>query len=210
MCEENKYYKICLRHMFDKDNVFLFWGHNSSGYTKALENAGIYPKEDTTFEKQLSSGDFLVPVEKIEKLKKLIRLPIYGDKKETYGGLNEFHVLPNVGQIRKELGISILNFPHKGVNNSFSCYFEETIKEIVKYKNSSNQYKITGKQDCFLEWWYCETIITADNKNKAINQVLNSGDFGVTHYDVNFIEFKKMINCNKVKIPYIKHWVKIL
>ena len=35
-------YKICLRHAGKEDNTFLFWKPNNSGYTRCVEEAGIY------------------------------------------------------------------------------------------------------------------------------------------------------------------------
>ena len=43
---ENDHYKICLRHMRKKDNVFMFWGENNSGYSKCIENSGLYAPAD--------------------------------------------------------------------------------------------------------------------------------------------------------------------
>ena len=57
---ENDHYKICLRHMRKKDNVFMFWGENNSGYSKCIENSGLYQKTDFCLSKQIKEGDFLV------------------------------------------------------------------------------------------------------------------------------------------------------
>ena len=90
---ENDHYKICLRHMRKKDNVFMFWGENNSGYSKCIENSGLYQKTDVCLSKEIKEGDFLVHKTIIDKLKQKVRLPIYGDKEETYGNLNEFYVV---------------------------------------------------------------------------------------------------------------------
>jgi hypothetical protein len=203
---KNDYYKICLRHMRKKDNVFMFWGENNSGYSKCIENSGLYQKKDVCLSKQIKEGDFLVHKTIIDKLKQKVRLPIYGDKEETYGNLNEFYVLPNTGQVRKELGITILDISLEDSNNSFNCHFGDTVKEILKYEYSKTHFHIKGKEDSFNEWWYYDIEVEAKTRDEAISKVFNSGDFGLTKHDCSFIEFKKKVTCFRVKKLVFDKW----
>ena len=187
----NNYYKICLRHMRKNDNVFMLWGENNSGYIKCIEKSGLYENSDKNVQEQINDGDFLVNASVIDKLKQKVRLPIYGDKIETYAGLNEFFVLPNTGQVRKELGITILDIKMDDSNNSFDAYFRSTLREKLKSQYSKTHYHVKGKEDSFNEWWYCDTQVEAKTRNEAISIVFNNGDFGLTKYDCSFIDFKK-------------------
>lgn len=203
-----QYYKICLRHMRKNDNVFMFWGENNSGYTKCIEHSGLYDESEINFETQVNRGDFLVHKDIIDKMKQKIRLSIYGDEIETYAGLNEFFVLPNTGQIRKELGITILNIKNDGSNNSFAAYFKSIIKEKLKYEYSKTHFNVKGKSEHFTEHWYCDTEVEAKTRNTAINTVFNSGDFGLTKYDCTFFDFMKKVTCSRVKNLILDKWVK--
>lgn len=206
---EKEYYKICLRHMRKNDNVFIFWGANSGGYFKSIEDAGLYKKEDIDFKTQVSNGDFLVDKDIVKKLAQKVRLPMYGEKEETYANRNEFLVLPNTGQVRKELGITILDIKMDNSNNSFNAYFEETIKEKLKIQYSKTHYQVKGKEDYFDEYWFCDTQVEAESRNKAISKVHESGDFGLCKLDCSFIEFKKMVSCSRVRELVFDKWVKV-
>ena len=46
-------YKICLRHMRENDNVFMFWAPNSSGYVKCTEAAGLYHNSENNSKDEL-------------------------------------------------------------------------------------------------------------------------------------------------------------
>lgn len=205
----NAFYKICLRHMRQNDNVFMFWGENGSGYTKCIENAGLYENTDIEFSKQVSRGDFLVNKVIVDKLIEKVRLPMYGENIETYGGKNEFFVLPNTGQVRQELGITILDIDMKGSNDSFKAYFKNTIKEELKYEYSKTHFNVKGKPESFTEHWYYDEKIEAETRNKAIAKVFNSGDFGLTSIDCTFFDFKKKVTCSRVKNLVFDKWVKI-
>ena len=205
----NNYYKICLRHMRKNDNVFMLWGESNSGYSKCIEKSGLYENSDKNIQEQINDGDFLVNVSVVDKLKQKVRLPIYGDIIETYAGLNEFFVLPNTGQVRKELGITILDIEMDGSNNSFDAYFTSTLREKLKYQYSKTHYHIKGKEDSFSEWWYYDTQVKAKTRNEAIGIVFSNGDFGLTKYDCSFIEFKEKVTCSRVRNLVFDKWVKI-
>lgn len=204
----NKFYKICLRHMRKDDNVFIFWGANTNGYFKSLEDAGLYEDENIDFKTQVNRGDFLVHKDIVEKLSQKVRLPMYGDKIETYANRNEFLVLPNTGQVRKELGITILDIRMKGSNNSFDAYFRSTVREKLKYEYSKTHYHVKGKEECFDEYWYYDTEVEAESRNKAINKVHQSGNFGLCRIDCSFIEFKKKVTCSRSRELTFHNWIK--
>jgi len=201
------YYKICLRHAGKNDNTLLFWGNNNAGYYRSIEDAGLYENSDIDMQTQIYRGDFLIHKDIVDKYKQKIILPTYGDKEETYARRNSFFVLPNTGQVRKELGITKLNFELEGDRNSFEAYFNNTVSEVFKYSYSKTHFNVKGKKECFDEWWYCDLEIEADNRNKAINKVFSGGDFGLTHWDVSFIEFKKMVTCCRVKTKVLDKWI---
>jgi len=205
----NDFYKICLRHMRKNDNVFTFWGSNGSGYYKSIEDAGLYENENEDFQKQVKRGDFFVHKSVIEKLAQKVRLPIYGNKIETYADRNEFLVLPNTGQVRQELGITILDIIMDDSNNSFNAYFTNTIKEELKYEYSKTHFNVKGKSEYFTEHWYCDIEIEAETRNKAIAKVLNGGDFGLTSVDCTFFDFKKKVTCARVRNLVFDKWKKI-
>lgn len=203
---KNEFYKICLRHMRKEDNVFMFWGTNNSGYYKSIEDAGLYEDENIDFEKQVQKGDVLIHKSIIEKLAQKVRLPMYGERLETYANRNEFLVLPNTGQVRKEIGITILDIEMKGSNNSFDAYFKSTVVEVLKYKYSKTHFHVKGREQYFTEYWYCDTRVEAENRNKAISAVLNSGDFGLTTIDCSFVDFKKRVTCCRDRVLVFDKW----
>lgn len=49
-------YKICLRHAGKEDNTFLFWKPNNSGYTRCIENAGIYEDSEEDYKNQIKDN----------------------------------------------------------------------------------------------------------------------------------------------------------
>jgi hypothetical protein len=198
-------YKICLRHSGPNDNTFLFWGPNNSGYTRSIEDAGLYEDSDVVYETQIKRGDFLVPYYFVQAHKEKIQLPKYSEYQELYSGRNIFNVLPNTGDIRKLLGINTLNFQLDGNRNSFNAYFKSTIKEVLKTKFSKNTYHIQGKEKYFNEWYYVECTIEAENRNKAIEKARH--ELYLDEY--SYIEFKKMVSCKKLKETYFHKWEKI-
>lgn len=203
---ETEFYKICLRHMKQNDNVFMFWGANNSGYTKCIENAGFYEQCENDFEKEVKMGDILVQKSKINELMKKVRLPIYGERIETYGEKNEFFVLPNTGQVRKELGITILDIQHSGSDNSFDAYFANTVKEKLKQVLSKTHFNVKGKEEYFSEYWYCDTTVEAATRNEAIYKVFTSGNFGLTSVDCSYFEFKQKVSCTRVRETVFVKW----
>ena len=204
---KSQFYKLCLRHMRQNDNVFVFWGPNNSGYYKSLEDAGLYENENIDFEKQVQHGDILIHKSIIDKLVQKVRLPMYGERLETYANRNEFLVLPNTGQVRKELGITVLDIEMKGSNNSFNAYFKDTVTEVLKYQYSKTHFHVKGKEECFTEHWYCDTKVEAETRDRAISKVLNSGDFGLTTIDCSFIDFKKKVTCCRNRELVFDKWV---
>lgn len=197
------YYKICLRHSGDNDNTFLFWGKNHNGYTRSIEDAGLYDYEDIDYELQIKRGDFLVPKDFVEKHMKEIRLPVYSNNKEMYNGRNKFNVLPNTGDIRALLDITVLDFKIQGNRNSFNAYFESTITEEFKYRYT-NKYLVQGKAEYFNEWFYVECLVQTENRNKAILKAQK--ELYLDEY--SYIEFKKMVTAKKQKEIYFNKWVK--
>src|SRR5574344_1149870 len=140
-------YKICLRHAGKEDNTFLFWKPNNSGYTRCIENAGIYEDSEEDYKNQIKEGDFLVSVDFVLENSKEIQLSKCGDYIDKYDGKNIFSVLPNTGDIRKLLNITIMDFKLDGNRNSFNAYFKSTIIEDFKTK-LGKKYVIQGKEDC--------------------------------------------------------------
>ena len=139
----NKYYQVCLRHMGKNDNCFLLWGKDGSGYYRSIEDSGVYAKKNEDLTTQIKRGDFLVSVEVIEKLKVKIKLPKYGNKEKTYCNKNEFYVLPNTGQVRKELGITKHDIQLDGNRDSFFADFDNTIIEKYKLLPGFKDYDIS-------------------------------------------------------------------
>lgn len=153
-----KYYKILLRHSFGKrDNCFVFHCPSNCGYTRALEASGLYelPENYDTHD-QSGKGDIYASEEIVSKFKEKVRLPIYGDKKEEHSGLNEFFVLPNTGQVRKELGVTTLDMLDIEQRENFSVYFRDEIFEEFKYIKEPNVYVCSLKENNPLtnEWFY--------------------------------------------------------
>ncbi|WP_418181252.1 hypothetical protein ACNSOL_12150 (plasmid) [Aliarcobacter lanthieri] len=199
---KNDYYRICLRHMRQNDNVFTFWGENSSGYSKCIEKSGLYENGALDLQEQIKDGDFFVHKSMIDKLKQKVRLPIYGDKEEQYAGLNEFFVLPNTGQIRKTLGITILNIPNQGSNHSFDAYFSSSLKEKLKYEYSKTHYHVKGKEYCFNEYWFYDIEVEAKTRNEAILKAQK--EWFLDEY--SYLDFKKMVTCTRVKNLVFDKW----
>ena len=201
----NKYYQVCLRHMGKNDNCFLLWGKNGSGYYRSIEDSGVYAKKNEDLTTQIKRGDFLVSVEVIEKLKVKIRLPKYGDKEETYCNKNEFYVLPNTGQVRKELGITKLDIQLDGNRDSFFADFDNTIIEKYKFIYSDTHFRVRAKEHVS-EFWYMDGEFEADSRNQAINQAFN--EWIPADYE-NYIQFKKDVKCSRVKTKVLDKWVEI-
>lgn len=204
---DKNYYIVSFKHCGSQDNSFEFWGFNSSGYTRAIEGAGLY-ELPINFDEKSEKIDFKKYVHKdiVNKLKQKITLATYGEKQETYAGFNEFHVLPNTGQIRRELGLTILDFNIQGNRDSFKAYFENTCHEVFKYEYSKTHFNVKGKEKYFDEWWYCNSNVQAENRNKAIYEIYKNGDFGKSSYDCSFIEFKEMVTCSRVKTKVLDKW----
>lgn len=193
-------YRICLRHMRENDNVFIFWAPNNTGYVKCLEAAGLYPDSENN-----SKDDFLVPVGLIDKLKQKVVLSQYGDSENTYCGLKEFMVLPNTGQVRLALGISVLDFKLSGSNNSFSACFKNTVIEKLKYNYIDNLYRVKAKESVD-EFWYYDETFEAETPSQAISKAYKKWDF---NYHMSYIEFKGIVNCCKEKGLILDKWVTV-
>lgn len=193
-------YKICLRHMRENDNVFTFWAPNSSGYVKCVEAAGLYPDSEDN-----SKDDFLVSVDLIDKLSQKVVLSQYGDSENTYCNLKEFMVLPNTGQVRLALGISVLDFKLNGSNNSFPAYFKDTVIEKLRYNYVDGLYRVKAKESVD-EFWYFDDVFEAETPSQAISKAYKKWDF---NYDMSYIEFKSIVNCCKEKKVIFDKWVTV-
>jgi hypothetical protein len=193
------FYRICLRHMGKNDNCFLFWCNNSSGYTRSIEDAGVYEEKET------SKNDPIVSKDIVDKFKKKVRLPIYGDKEDMYAERNEFYVLPNTGQVRKSMGITTLDIHLEGNRDSFNAYFKDAEIEKFKYVYSKTHYQVKAKNRVS-EYWYMDDNFEAENRNQAISKAFNT--WLPSDYD-NYIDFKKDVTCSRVKIKVLDEWVKI-
>ena len=191
-----KFYKLCLRHMGKGDNCFLFWCENETGYTRSIENASYYE------ENQENKSDLLVTKDFIEKYKESDILPTYGNRQEKYAGLNKFTVLPNTGQVRKELKLTILDIELAGNRNSFACTFKDTCIEVFKYKYSKTHYRVKAKNHVE-EYWYMDEVFAADNRNKAILKAFNTW---IPYGYNNYIDFKKDMTCSRDKIKVLDKW----
>lgn len=194
-----EYYRICLRHMGKNDNCFLFWGNNSSGYFRSIEDAGLYEEKET------GKNDPIVSKDIVDKFKKKVRLPIYGDQEDMYAGRNEFYVLPNTGQVRKALGITTLDIHLEGNRNSFNTYFKDIEIEKFKYVYSKTHYQVKAKKHVS-EYWYMDDNFEAENRNQAISKAFNT--WLPSDYD-SYIDFKKDVTCSRVKIKVLDKWVKL-
>lgn len=195
----SKYYYINLSHARSQDNVLIFWSPNHSGYTKAYERAGVY---DTPY----SMGDFVhgeIHHEQLTVEKELIdSLVVELKLGEKYAGLNSFHVLPNIGRIRKALGITIFDFRMNGANDSFWARFEDTVFEKEKQIIHKNIYHVKAKE-YVEEFWYLDGFYEAENRNKAILKAYN--DWIPADYN-NYIEFKKDVTCRRKKETVFDRW----
>lgn len=200
MKKEEQYYRICLRHMGKYDNCFLFWSRHGSGYNRSICKADLI--NDT---KDSSKDDPMVSKELIDKYIKKVRLPIYGDREETYGGLNEFYVLPNTGQVRKALGITTLDIHLDGERNSFDAYFEDTEIEVFKSVKSKTSFRVKAKE-CVSEFWYFDDVFEAETRSQAICKAF---DFWIPCGYDNYIEFKKDVSCKRESTLVLDRWRKI-
>lgn len=206
---EQQYYQICLRHMSKRDNVFQFWGKGSSGYYRNIENAELYQEDYTTnnFKEQVRDGDFLVEKEKLNSLLEEIRLPKYGDREETYCGLTTFFVLPNTGQVRKALGITLLDIhlDFGEANNSFTAYFRDTVREKLKTEYSKTHYTVNAKKSEVDEWWYCQDFnVESKTRNEAILKAMSEWNF-----EDDYIEFKSMVTCSRTRNTVFDKWIEL-
>ena len=196
--ENNFYYRLCLRHMGKNDNCFMFWSEGYSGYTRAIENAGFYLKEDSTKDDPIVSKEF------VDKFKQKIRLPMYGEKEETYAGMNEFFILPNTGQVRQALGITTLDIPLTGDRNSFHAYFKDEVYEVFKKVKSTEYFRVKAKKHVS-EYWCFDDIFKAENRNKAILMAFN--EWMPAGYD-SYLEFKNDVSCKRDKTIVFDRWKK--
>lgn len=201
---KKEYYKICLRHMGKKDNTFLFWGENSSGYYRSIEDAGLYEESEFSFDEQLKHGDIYIEKSIVDNYQEEIILPKYGETQETYANRSSFNVLPNTGQIRKELGITTLDIRLDGNRNSFNAYFKDTCIEVFKEVYEEDLYIVKGKAEYYQEYWWFINTYKATDRNKAIYQAFKSGDFD-TGTD-SLIDFSKTITCKKSKTIIFDKW----
>lgn len=199
---KENYIQICLRHMGFNDNCFLLWNKGNAGYIRSVEDAEITTLDMTIEDTQKLKDDFYVKKCVIDRLKQKVRLPIYGDKIEKYGERNEFYVLPNTGQVRKELGINSYDIPLDGNRNSFDCSFSDTVIEVFKWEYSKTEFRVRAKETVS-EFWYMDGVYQAENRNKAILKAFN--DWIPDDYD-NYIEFKKDMLCSRSRKRVFDKW----
>lgn len=197
-----EYYIVSFKHIGSQDNSFEFWRPNGGGYTRAIEEAGLYELEND-FERQKSMFKAFIHKDIIEKLKQPITLPKYGNVVEKYAGLNEFHVLPNTGQVRKLIGITKLDFNINGNRDSFDAYFTDEVLEKYKYVYQDGSYTVKAKESEISEHWFYDEEFKAKSRNKAILQAYKEWDF----WEMTYIEFKSKVTCRKTKVQVLDKWV---
>lgn len=192
-----EYYYLTLSHTRSGDNVLQFWAPNHNGYTKAYERAGVYDKPYGESEVgKLYHEQLTIEKEIIDNL--IVELKLG----EDYAGLNNFHVLPNIGKVRKSLGLTIFDFRLNGSNDSFFAKFKDDIYEKTKVVISDNIYHVKAKTHVS-EYWYLDGYFEAENRNKAIMKAFS--DWLPAEYD-NYIEFKKDITCSRKKETVFDKW----
>lgn len=221
------YYIVSFKHIGNQDNSFEFWGENSSGYTRAIENAGLYElPENLDEDYQKSMHKKYVHKDIIDKLKQKIILAKSGDYQEKYAGLSEFFVLPNTGQVRRELELTKLDFNIDGNRDSFNAYFKDTCYEKYKYVKQENIYVCSLKENNpFIgEYWYYQNeeynAKTRDSaifkfiKDRELDYCANEWQFKNRdrYYDRKEIEMKdillakKYVSCKIKKIKVLDKW----
>jgi len=194
---EKEYYYITLSHSRAGDNVFQFWKSNHNGYTKAYENAGVY-NEPYGLSKvgELYHEQLTVDKELVDGL--IVELKLG----EDYAGLNNFHVLPNIGKVRKALGITVFDFRLDGENNSFCANFKDEIYEKTKVVRSDDIYHVKAKTHVS-EFWYLDGMFEAENRNKAILKAFK--EWIPMDYDT-YLDFKKDVTCSKKRETVFDGW----
>jgi hypothetical protein len=205
------YYYISLKWTRKNNSVFTFWCSNHSGYTQILEKAGIYEKK---YENDSSKDVLSIEKEIVDKLVgKISGLGVLGD-------YSDFTVLPNIGDVRKELGITWLDF--QIIDNSRddfyrfvfkeNCY-ENIVRKFVKEDESKEcRYFISAKSKMVLEDHYYRETFVGKTRNNAIYNSFKEWKDSITDikgnyiHDLSLIEFKKMINCRKEKELVFVNW----
>lgn len=211
--KEKCYYQICLRHSSPKDNVFLFHADHCSGYSRAIEKADLFSKDEIEFpedfREQVSHGDFYVHKDVVDLL---IDHYSFSDKlplNVNYAGMRELTVLPNTGQVRRVLGITTENFILDGENRnySFSKKYPDTVIEKFKKVVVENKYRVQIKPELYSDWGNLDDIFDAESRSSAISQAYS--DWHIAHEDISYFEFKSMVLSSKHKIKVLDKWVKV-
>lgn len=190
------FYKICLRHAGEKDNIFIFWKKDDNGYSYNLKEAELYEESNIPIDLQIKRGDFLVHKNIIEKFLKNIK-----DRFDR-----DITILPNIGDVRKILGITTLNFKTDvEFNHVPNVFFKSNY--IEKFKNvKTDKFIVKGDPTIFNEYWLYENIVKTENRNIAIAQTRFDWNL---EYDYNYIEFKKIVSCKIYREKTLDKWVKI-
>lgn len=182
--------------MGKNDNCFLLWGKDGGGYYRSIEDSGFYNENET------SNDDPIVLKSIVDKLKQKIVMPQYGDNKECYAGRSEFYVLPNTGQVRKELGITTLDIQLEGDRNSFYAHFKDTKIEVFKRVKSKKWFRVKAKQHVS-EFWYLDGLFDAKTRSKSISDAFY--EWMPSDYD-NYIDFKKDVTCRRETTLILDRW----
>lgn len=177
-----EFYKICLRHAGDKDNVFIFWAKEDNGYTFNLDEAELYEESDVPIELQLSRGDFLVHKDIIESLMEIV--------KDNDLSLK---ILPNIGINRKKLGITILNFKLDGQRNYIYHKFIDNLYETFKIIRN-DQYIITIKPEYVNKFSFATYQVKAKDRIEAVLKTMKNFNLKPK---IKYYDFKTMIFCRQ-------------
>lgn len=194
---QKKYFYISLKWTRKNSKLMTFWGHNCSGYYQVVEKAGIYDEPCTA-----KKGVLSVEVEKIYELMHTIT-GIQNDY-----NLEAINVLPNTGQIRKELGFTVFDLELEGENDFLNIpRFKDETHEITKVVYPENTYHITIKenQNEIEEFWHYDTVIVAETKGKALNQARKEW---YMDDEYSFFDFCKLVSCKKYKEIVFDKWSK--
>jgi hypothetical protein len=191
------FYILSIKWTNQNDEVFTFWCPNNSGYTKDIEKAGLYPKDKTI----IREGIVFVKKDIIEKYKKEV--------KNKYSKKNYF-VLPNRGQIRKDIGITKFDFKYSDTRERNLLWESEHIlfdlantfieeEKIV----TTNRYNVKLKE-CQEEFWLFDAQFEAETRNEAILKAQKEW-----LVDESYIEFKNMVSAKKVKETIFNGWSRL-
>jgi hypothetical protein len=184
-----KYLYLSLEYTYSGNNGLMFFGPNFGGYTQNLDLAGIYDKKYEHNDNKVLS----INIELIRKLSKKI-------KKEG----ETIFIVPNSGDIRKNLGISVLDFDRNGNNDQFYIKeFPSIYKEIILERLSKDKYWVEMKDDnTDMEYWFYNGIFQADSRNAVIVKAQEEWMLD----DMSYLQFKSIIRARRIKEKFLKGW----